>query len=217
MRKIDGLRFVQIDHANVVSVLAFSDQQLAEIRRLLTFPGGSDFLWVNIGAESANGFLVKANGPGKLGGRRPDDWLDMLRQAADKIQRAGFFPVFSLVLGLPGETPDDVASTQRLVEHLATGPAAVFPVFYEPVRPADRPERFSLEETMREDHLRLYRACYEINFRQIPRLFWDNQRAGGVGAARRLLVRLLGSMQIGLWRVNFARAAKKLRRYRVWT
>jgi len=133
MKEIRGLSFMQIDHGNVTSVLQLTDEQLTQIRELLTWESKTDYLWVNMGVESANGRLVAANCPGKIAPFGAEDWEDMVRAAAEKMTRNGFFSVFSIILGLPGETPDDIARTLNLVKHLGTRRAVIFPIFYEPL------------------------------------------------------------------------------------
>lgn len=213
MRKVRGLSFMQIDHGNVSSVLQLSDDQLREIRRLLTWGRKTDYLWVNLGVETASGPLLAAHSPGKLGPFAAGDWPQMVRDAADRLIRTGFFPVFSIVLGLPGETHADVGRTARLVGDLIRQRAVVFPIFYEPVSAGlaagDRP--FG-RHSMREDHLDLYTMCYENNFKQVPRLFWDNQRAGGVSWAKRAALQALGRMEVRSWRRNFRRTREAIAR-----
>jgi len=218
MRRIPGLRFMQIDHANVSSILQLTDEQLSEIRRLLTWQAKSEYLWVNLGLESANGRLVWANGKGKIAPFQPDDWQEMVKQASAKLVRTGFFPVFSLILGLPGETADDVRRTLKLVKELSQGPGVMFPIFYEPVCFEDtlQDERFHLGR-MRADHFELFTTCYEINFSRVPKLFEDNQRAGGVGWTKRMVIQMLGKAEIVSWHRRFARIDKDIRRRCVTT
>lgn len=209
MRKLPDLSFIQIDHANISSVLQYSLEQLKEIRRLLQWRQPTDYLWVNMGVESANGALVAANGRGKM--FNPDDWENMVYEAVERLNASGFFPVLSLVLGLPGETPDDVQRTLSMARTLQTKKTLLFPVFYEPVLSQEESdkERFRFD-SMSSTQLELYTTCYETNFNWVPKLYWDNQRAGGVPWLKRSAIQLVGRGEIQTWRSHFRKARTRI-------
>jgi radical SAM superfamily enzyme YgiQ (UPF0313 family) len=203
---INEISLVQPDHANVTSVLQLSDGQLKHAAERLRRSGRARYIWVNMGAESASGRLVEANCPGKIRPFRSEDWGQMVECAVEKLARTGFFPVVSIVLGLPGETQEDAESTLNLVRALARRPVAVFPVFYEPPRGSGA---FTAAD-MTAAHLRLFRRCYEINFDVIPKLIWDNQTAAGVPLARRALYQAVGRAQVAFWRRTFGETERRI-------
>lgn len=196
LRSVPQLRLLQIDHGNLASVAQFTDVELATVQRLLT--GGPKHLypWVNIGVETASGMLLKRNGGmAKLGGCQPQDWGEFSASQVERLIRAGFFPFVSLMLGLPGETVEDVIRTQEWVSRFRHARLAIFPLVYAPIDGSRPPEARGL--TAR--HWQLVRTCYRLNFRWIPRLYWDNQGGAGVSIGRRLILRLLGVGQIAQW------------------
>ena len=206
VRGVKGLRFVQLENANISSVLQYAPEELSEVRRLLALEAPSDYLWINMGVETASPELLRRVSPAKAAPFRLEDWPELVLQAAERMEKAGFFSMFSLVMGLPGETPADVEATLALVRKLALRRAAVFPVFHEPVLSDARArgEAFG-PHRMSELHVQLVRECYEINCRQMPGLFWDNQRAGGVGWLKRAVLQAMGRCEVFLWRRAFSR------------
>jgi radical SAM superfamily enzyme YgiQ (UPF0313 family) len=197
LRSVPTVRLLQIDHVNLSSVAQFTDSELATVQRLLTGGPRHQFLWVNVGVETASGVLLKQNGGGaKLGGCEPCDWAEFSAVQVERLILAGYFPFVSLMVGLPGETEEDVLQTIEWVNQFGRTKLAVFPLIYAPVN-GDRPPD---PRKLTAQHWRLIRDCYRLNFRWIPRLYRDNQRGGGVPLHRRLLIRLLSRAQIMQWR-----------------
>jgi len=206
LRKIEGLRLIQIDHANISSIAQYGDVELALVHRLLVGEKARRSAWVNVGVETASGALLEANGGRpKMMGIQLDEWGDMCARQLRRLCRAGFIPMASLVVGLPGETDDDVQRTHAWVRSLLGERLAVFPVLHAPIR--GQPRR-TLTDLSRAQWA-LIRECYRLNFKWVPRMYWDSQTGAGVPLRKRLLLQLLANVQAAQWRVLLARHERR--------
>jgi tRNA A37 methylthiotransferase MiaB len=204
-----GLRLIQLDHANIISAARYSDDDLREVYAIMTEGQRHRYLWLNLGVETASGELLEHNmRGGKIRPWKPGEWADLCEDTCRRMVRAGFFPFISVILGLPGETPEDVRKTVRLIERLYHEKLCVFPIFHAPVLP-EHGKAFTIAD-MTPDHWRLFRLGYELNFKWIPKMYWDNQVGAGSGASKRLFIQVTGRLQSMQWRAKFAWSAKKL-------
>ena len=197
IRQIPQVRLIQIDHANVASVAQYDDSQLQTLHDLLVGENPKRYLWVNLGVETASGELLKQIGAAtKCKRNESERWGDVCARQLRRLCHARFFPMASLIIGLPGERDEHLQETLAWVESLRDQRLAVFPVFYAPVdgTPPLDPRR------LRPSHWALIRACYRLNFRWVPWFYRDNQAAAGVSLVRRLAVQLLGYGQVVQWK-----------------
>jgi radical SAM superfamily enzyme YgiQ (UPF0313 family) len=210
MREDDRVRLIQSDHANIISIERYGDGDLSRVRTLLAGRDDPrDYVWLNLGAETASGRLLAENGGRpKMGRHKPQEWGALCREQTGRLADAGYFPLVSIVMGLPGETREDVERTLEWVESLGDMRAAVFPMFLAPLGPHD--DGFGVDD-MTHRHWDLLRACYRLNFRWTPRLVWNNQSRAGVGLGKRLLLQAMGRGQVLWWKALFKWHSRKAR------
>lgn len=209
VRAVDGVRMIQVDHVNIASVMQYTDEQLMRVRAALRAEAPHEQVWVNLGAESASGDLLAANGMGgKLYPFSADQWGDLCEQATRRLAATGFVPMLSLILGLPGETEAHLNETIDLVRRLDGTRAVIFPIFYAPL---DLDERAFGIADMTDLHWRLLRLGYGFNFRWIPGMFADNHKAAGAPWQRRLFIQNAGRIQKLQWQLKFIRVTGRLR------
>jgi len=209
LRENERLKLIQIDHANVISVARYSDGDLREVHDLLVQGQRHDYLWVNLGVETASGELLDMNQKGgKIRPYKPEEWGELCDSEVRRLIRAGYFPLVSLILGLPGETPEHVEKTVRWIENLYDERLVIFPIFYSPVIPGAG-RQFTIQD-MTPMHWRLFRLAYNLNFKWIPKMYWDNQTGAGASLRRRLFIQVTGRMQTLQWKAKFIRRSGKL-------
>jgi radical SAM superfamily enzyme YgiQ (UPF0313 family) len=212
IRRIPRVRLIQVDHAGVASAAQYDDRQLETLHDLLVGEDRGRYAWVNVGVETVAEELLKGAGAaGKRGREVSQPWGEFCDRQLRRLCRAKFFPLASLVIGLPGERDVHLQETLAWVESLGGQRMAVFPLLYAPVDGRQPPDPRGLGPL----HWQLIKACYRLNFRFFPWLYRDNQAAAGVSFARRTLLQLLGYGQILQWKILLARHYRRARRRRV--
>ena len=201
VRAIPAVRMIQIDHANVSSVASFSDDELAETHALLAGDFADRHVWVNLGVETVSppllaGGCIRA----KMRPATPESWGDVCREQVQRLSRAGFMPMVSLMTGLPGETDVDVDATTRWVRTLRGERVVVFPMLLAPITPGGRPRNGN---DMTAACWRLFHESYRFNFKWVRRMLWSEETHAGLALPRRLVVALLGHMNTVLWKALF--------------
>lgn len=208
VRAVPGVGLIQVDHANVASVARYGDADLSAVHTALATGPRHEFVWINVGVETASGRLLRANGGGpKMAGCSDDEWGELCRTQVTRLCRAGFFPLVSLVIGLPGETDQDVERTIDWVRSVSGERLSLFPML---CAPTDDSPAIDARE-MSRNHWRLIRACYHMNFRWVPHMYWDNQTGAGVPLWRRMALQALGRGQVLQYNALFAWKARGAR------
>jgi len=100
-----------------------------------------------------------------------EQWPEMVRDCYSLFDEESWLPVASLVLGLPGETAQDVVQTMELVESLKDYTGLMLPLFFTTI--ADTKlggvKGFGKENALPE-HWQLVGLCLEYNLRHLKRL-----------------------------------------------
>ena len=209
LREIRPLKLIQLDHTNIISVAHYNDDDLREVHDLLVAGQRHDYLWVNLGVETASGELLDQNQKGgKIRPFQPEEWGELCDQQVRRLIKTGYFPLVSLIMGLPGETPEHVEKTVRWIENLYHERLVIFPIFYSPVIPG-LGRHFTIKD-MTPMHWRLFRLAYNLNFKWIPKMYWDNQTGAGASLWRRLFIQFTGQFQILQWKAQFIRKSGRL-------
>jgi radical SAM superfamily enzyme YgiQ (UPF0313 family) len=147
---------------------------------------------VQMGIETGSPSLIERHMRGKALPFSPEEWPEVVVRAHGILADSRWVPCSTLVLGLPGETEEDVRRTRELVERLGEFESLIIPLFFVPVGSLSG-ERFFTAKDLRAEHWRLYAACLRHDFRWIGRLIREHFRDSRVK-------RLLTGMLVGVMR-----------------
>lgn len=198
---------VWISHFAFASVMA-KPSLVEKISEMLEL--GSEehtYLAGQVGVETGSPRLVKGHMRGKVLPFKPEEWPEVVVEAHKLLTENHWISCSTLLMGLPGEKPDDVVKTRELVERLGEFRSLIVPLFFVPLGGLGSEKSFGVKDLLPE-HWQLMAACMRHNFKWIDDLakdYFRNHRLRGtfhkniiIGLLRRRFKPYLKPMEQGL-------------------
>jgi radical SAM superfamily enzyme YgiQ (UPF0313 family) len=104
---------------------------------------GWKYLGFQTGIETGSSRLAAKIMPGKAAPFKPDKWPDVVREVMPILHDNFFIPAATVILGFPGETPDDVVKTIELIDDLKPYRVLIVPIFFVPMGALRREDWFT--------------------------------------------------------------------------
>ncbi len=132
--RLPGVQGAAATHATLAGALE-SPELLPRLSRLLELgrPGRREYSAFQVGIETGSPRLAQLHLAGKMAPFAAEDWPEVVRQGAAKLWENRFYAAYTLIVGLPGETEEDLFQTTRLVRQLRGIPSLIFPLFHVPM------------------------------------------------------------------------------------
>lgn len=124
-----GVNRVQISHFALSSVLTAPDA-VEEISNILGLGKNGKWLSGQTGIETGSPRLIKDVMGGKCKPYKPEDWPQVVADAFQVLSDNSWVPVSTLIIGIPGETEQDIQLTIDLVQELKEYKSIIVPLFF---------------------------------------------------------------------------------------
>lgn len=173
-RKVKGVAGVSdIDITHTALATAYHNQELVpQISEIAGIGSTQEYMSAWVGIETGSPKLIARHMAGKPKPAHPEDWQDIVRGAYGLFRDNSWVPIASLVLGLPGETEDDVMDTLELIHDLRDCQSMVFPLFFISMGGTRLSDNRSFTgDDCTPEHWMLIGECLEHNLRHMKSLF----------------------------------------------
>lgn len=117
-------------------------------------------LGVEVGIETGSPELARKIMIAKSAPYPPERWPEVVEDAFSIMHENMIVPAATVILGIPGETPDDVVKTIELLDRLKPYRSIIVPMFFVPMGTLKRNEWF-LREHLTREHVDAMLKMYE--------------------------------------------------------
>jgi radical SAM superfamily enzyme YgiQ (UPF0313 family) len=144
------------------------------------------------GIETGSLKLIDKYMKGKVKPFKSEQWPEIVRESHKLQVENNWVPCNTLIMGLPGEKPDDIRKTIELVEDIKRYKSIIVPLFFVPIGTLKNKKFFQTKDMISE-HWQLLACCINHNFTWLYELADISLRAAGLSRIKRFAVkRIIG-------------------------
>lgn len=167
---VPGVKGIQPSHTSLAPVVADPGmvQEVAEvlIDRHWYYHGKKRIVTSETGLETGSVRLMKKYMAGKMLPFKPEEWPEIVSQAFGIMNDYDWYPLATLIIGLPEEQEDDVAETLQLMDDLRNYQAFYVPLLFVPLENCLLMNRSGAElDSLSRARWELLTRCWEYNVR----------------------------------------------------
>ncbi|MFQ6095584.1 MAG: B12-binding domain-containing radical SAM protein [Candidatus Bathyarchaeia archaeon] len=171
-----------------MAVVASSPKLVKEVAEII-LDGRQEWWGVEVGIETGSPRLVRKIMPAKALPFRAEEWPEVVGTAAGIMSDHSLIPACTLMVGVPGETEEDVAKTIELVDDLRGFESLIVPLFFVPMGRLREEEWFRVKE-MNPLHEELLARCLDHSLYWAKRILARQYFKGPNGPFLNFLTRL---------------------------
>jgi len=160
-------------HASVVACPSLV-QRLSEIMEVGS--RSCPFISGQVGLETGSPRIIASQMKGKVKPFMPEAWPDVVMESHQIMADNKWVPAETLIIGLPGETAEDVEQTLSMVQDLGKFKSLIVPLFFVPLGSLKGQGFFTLKDAT-PPHWNLLGACIEHDLRWVQSIADENLRA----------------------------------------
>jgi radical SAM superfamily enzyme YgiQ (UPF0313 family) len=165
-----GVKSIQASHMSLAPVVCKPDmiKELAEVLIECSWysHGNKPIITAETGIETGSARLMKKYMVGKMLPYKPEQWQEIVTSAFGILNDNDWYPLATLIIGLPGENEKDVLETLELMDALKDCNAFYVPLFFVPLENCVLMNKKGVElDSLSKARWDFFIRCWEYNIR----------------------------------------------------
>jgi radical SAM superfamily enzyme YgiQ (UPF0313 family) len=175
-----GVKSIQASHMSLTPVVCKPDmiKELAEvlIERSWYSHGNKPIITAETGIETGSARLMRKYMVGKMLPYKPEQWQEIVTSAFGILNDNDWYPLATLIVGLPEEKEEDVLETLELMDALKDYNAFYVPLFFVPLENCVLVNKKGAElDSLSKARWDFFIRCWEYNVRIWRDTFLENR------------------------------------------